>query len=793
MEKSKQSRRLCGGTVQNFLVVWLDENIDEENNTDCQNTIIKLREVVNAVNTFTNMEECVNFITDIKAEKVFIVSSDALGQATIPMIHDMTQISTIYIFCENKSRHEQWTRQWSKIKGIFTDIQSICEALKKAVRKYDRNIISMSFVPTNVDTTTKNLDQLDQSFMYTQILKEILLTIDFQREHFEAFITYCREQFDGNPAELRHVDKLGKEYHECTPIWWYTNLYFLYSMLNRALRLMDIDLIIKLGFFLSDLHQHITRIHSEQTHSDTFTVYRGQGLSQTDFNQLVKTQGGLLSFNNFLSTSLDRTVSLAFAESNLGDPYLIGILFQIIVNSSTLLTAFANVRNISHYQEEEEVLFSMHSIFRIGQIKQIDDNDRLWQVELTLTEDHDPQLHTLTEHIRAETSPYEMGWKRLGQLLIKLGQFDKAQQVYDALLVQTSDHREKAYIYQYLGMIKMDRGQHAEAVAYAEKSLEINQKSLPSDHPDLAASYFAIGSVCHKMSKYSKALSYHEKALEIRQKTLSPNGPDLAASHEHIGNVYLRIGEYSKALSYYEKALEIRQKTLPLNHPDLANSYNHIGLVYDYMGQYSKALSSHEKALEIRQNTLPPNHPNLGGSYNNIGMAYDHMGEYSKALSYYEKALEIFEKTFSSNHPNLAASYNNIGHMHYCMNEYSKALSYHEKAFEIWQKTLPPNHPNLGTSYNNIGLAYKKIGEHSKALSCHEKDLEISKQTLPPNHPDLALSYNNIGLVYDDMCEYSKALSYYARAIEIGQCSLPENHPRLQEWKRNLENVKKKL
>jgi hypothetical protein len=46
----------------------------------------------------------------------------------------------------------------------------------------------------------------------------------------------------------------------------------------------------------------------------------------------------------------------------------------------------------------------MHSIFRIGQLEQIDKNDRLWQLDLTLTSDNDPQLLSLTEYIGKETS-----------------------------------------------------------------------------------------------------------------------------------------------------------------------------------------------------------------------------------------------------------------------------------------------------------------------------------------------------------------------------------------------------
>ena len=797
MEKPILSRRFYTDTVQNFLVVWLEENIDEVNDTDCQNTIIKLREVVNEVNTFTNMEECVTFINNIKVERVFLISSDALGQTIVPIVHNMVQVNTIYIFCRNKLRHEQWTKQWFKIKGVFTDIQPISEVLKKSVHECDRNTISMSFVPMDVDTATTNLGQLDQSFMYTQILKEILLTIDFQREHCREFIVYCREKFIGNPVELRNVDKLEQEYRRHPPIWWYTSQSFLFSMLNRALRIMDVDLIIKLGFFLSDLHQHITRLHSEQYHERThpiiFTVYRGQGVYKTDFDQLVKTQDGLLSFNNFLSTSLDGRVALAFAESNQDNPDLIGVFFQISVNSSASSTPFGSVRDVGYYPDEEEILFSMHSIFRIGRIKQIDGNDRLWQVELTLTGDQDPQLHALTEYIREETSPHEIGWKRLGQLLIKLGRFDKAQQVYDVLLAQASDDREKANIYHQLGMVKKGQGEYAEAITYAEKALEINQKYFASDHSALAASYYIIGVVYHKMGEYLKALSSHEKALEINQKILPPNYFGLATSHENIGDVYYRMGEYLKALSFHEKALEIKQKTLPPNHPDLATSYNNIGTVYNKMTKYLKALSFHEKALEIKQKTLPSNHPDLATSYNNIGLVYNKIGEYSKALSFHEKAINIKQEAFLPNHPSLATSYNNIGTVYDNMGEYSKALEYYEKDLEISKQTLPPNHPDFATCYNNIGKILNKIGAYSKALSYHERALRIWQRTLPENHFHLAISHNNIGLVYDNMREYSKAYLYYERAVEIGQHSLPESHSRIREWENNLDKVKKEI
>jgi tetratricopeptide (TPR) repeat protein len=663
----------------------------------------------------------------------------------------------------------------------LTDIIPISEALKQAAQDCDQNSVSISFPNTT--------DGLNSSFMYTQILKEILLTIDFEPVHFKEFLTYCREQYAGNTAELKNVDKFDKNYRRQLPVWWYTYECFLYSMLNRALRTMEVELIIKMGFFIRDLHEHLAALHTEQFggHSTSFTVYRGQGLSQTDFDQMKKTQGGLLSFNNFLSTSMNRDVSLAFARKTTANSDLMGIVFVMKIDPSIPSTSFANIRDVSYFEGEEEILFSMHSIFRIGQIKQIDRNNRLWQVDLLLTSDNDPEFQALTERMREETFPNLKGWERLGNLLIKLGQFNKAQQVCEVLLDQASDEHEEA------GRVKDDQGEYAEAITFYEKSIKIKQKILPPTHQDLATSYNNIGIVYDHLDDHSKALSYHEKALEIYQKSLPPNRPALATAYNSIGLVYEKMVDYSKALSYYEKALEIYQKSLPQNHPTFAIIYNNIGFVYDKKGDYSKALSYYEKALKIKQKTLPPNHPSLATSYNNIGDVYDKIGDHSKALSYYEKALKNYQKSLPPNHPDLATTYSNIGLVYDSMSDYSKALSSFEKAMEIYQKTRPPNYPLLATSYNNIGSMYSKMGDYPKALSYHEKALEIRQKIPPPNDSDLVTSYNNIGEVYLAMGDYSKALSFYERALDIGQRSLPTNHFYLPILKFVIEFLKNKL
>ena len=605
--------------VQNYVLVWVDAGIDQSNK-DNQNTLAQLRSVVNDVTICTQSDQCIQFLNSIDDEKAFVIISGSLGQHLVPDIHAMPQLDAIYIFCRDKSRHEQWAQNWTKIKGVHTAIAPLCEALELAAKQCNEDSITISVVPMDKDTSGENLEKLEASFMYSQIFAEILLEMEFDEQSIKKLSVYCRTFYTDNGKELNVINEFAHKYSPESSIWWYTRECFTYQMLNRALRNLEADTIIKMGFFIRDLHRQIEQLHQKQIsgyHGKTFIIYRGQGLSTTDFEKFRNNKGGLMSFNNFLSTSIERQISLRFAKNASRKTDMVGVLFQMFVDPSVSSAPFAAIREVSCYKKEEEILFSLHTVFRIREIKEIDSDSPLYQVNLQLTSDDDPQLRTLTERIRQETSS-STGGQRLGKLLIKIGKFEEAENLYQTLLDQTTSEDDKAHYYNQLGYVTNYRHHYERAILYYEKALEIYHKSPSSNQSNLAASYNNIGEVYHKMTKYSKALSTHEKALEIYQNTLPPNYPLLGTSYSNIAGVYYSKGEYLEALSFYEKALEIKQKTLPPNHPSLATSYNNIGMLYYKIGEHSKTLLNFERALEISERSLPPDHPDVKNTRDNI-------------------------------------------------------------------------------------------------------------------------------------------------------------------------------
>ncbi|CAF4714250.1 unnamed protein product, partial [Rotaria magnacalcarata] len=54
-----------------------------------------------------------------------------MGQQLVPLIHDLEQIHSIYIFCMSKHKYESWAKDYRKIQGVFTKIEDLCECLRK--------------------------------------------------------------------------------------------------------------------------------------------------------------------------------------------------------------------------------------------------------------------------------------------------------------------------------------------------------------------------------------------------------------------------------------------------------------------------------------------------------------------------------------------------------------------------------------------------------------------------------------------------------------------------------------
>ena len=217
--------------------------IFNEANPHLKKSLEDLHQTVTSITTFTDADECVDFIDEIEEGKVFLIVSGSLGRHVVPCIEAMSQLESIYVFCDNKVLHEQWASKIPKVKGLYTEIEQIYETLQIHSKSCDRAMMPITF---------KGVDTL---FMYTQLLKEAILQIEDDHEKsIKEFADYCRDQNSLSPLTIK---KITEEFFDHSPIWWYTGPYGIFSMLNYGLRMMDTDIIMKMGFFIRRLQNHI--------------------------------------------------------------------------------------------------------------------------------------------------------------------------------------------------------------------------------------------------------------------------------------------------------------------------------------------------------------------------------------------------------------------------------------------------------------------------------------------------------------------------------------------------------
>ncbi|CAF3434435.1 unnamed protein product [Rotaria sp. Silwood2] len=107
-----EQRAQAHDLLQNFLLLWLDGNLDEPNE-GFRNSITELRRTVDTIEKFRDADECLKYISSFKNEKAFLIASGTLTENVVPRTHCVSQIYAIYIFCCKRSKYEQWvTKEW---------------------------------------------------------------------------------------------------------------------------------------------------------------------------------------------------------------------------------------------------------------------------------------------------------------------------------------------------------------------------------------------------------------------------------------------------------------------------------------------------------------------------------------------------------------------------------------------------------------------------------------------------------------------------------------------------------
>jgi plasmid stabilization system protein ParE len=100
-----------------FSLIWLDATVNS--NEENLNVQQQLRTLIHHLKAFDNVNECLQYIRSIsKQNRIILIVSGRLGREIVPRIHRLRQISSIYVYCMDKEKNEQWTQKFPKVKKL---------------------------------------------------------------------------------------------------------------------------------------------------------------------------------------------------------------------------------------------------------------------------------------------------------------------------------------------------------------------------------------------------------------------------------------------------------------------------------------------------------------------------------------------------------------------------------------------------------------------------------------------------------------------------------------------------
>ncbi|CAF1120371.1 unnamed protein product [Didymodactylos carnosus] len=108
----EQQNHKQGQNLETFVLLWLDQNVNKSK--DSLETQTQLRRSINCLLTFESGNECEEHIGESKDEKIVLIVSGRLGREIVPSVHDLPQLSAIYVYCMDKITNERWAKSYNK-------------------------------------------------------------------------------------------------------------------------------------------------------------------------------------------------------------------------------------------------------------------------------------------------------------------------------------------------------------------------------------------------------------------------------------------------------------------------------------------------------------------------------------------------------------------------------------------------------------------------------------------------------------------------------------------------------
>ncbi|KAH7096020.1 hypothetical protein FB567DRAFT_430684 [Paraphoma chrysanthemicola] len=329
-----------------------------------------------------------------------------------------------------------------------------------------------------------------------------------------------------------------------------------------------------------------------------------------------------------------------------------------------------------------------------------------------------------------------------------------------------------------------EKGNIADAITLAKKSMRLQMKVLGEEHEDTLWSMAMVGkayrlggcwddaekldlqvlgsskkklgqkhsSTLTLMSMANLAMTYNGQGrwdeaeelevqvMETRKQKLGVDHPYTLTSMNNLASTYSDQGRWANAEELEVQVLEARKKKLGVDDPDTLTSMNNLATTYMSQGRWDDAEELQVQVIETLKEKLGADHPQTLISINNLATTYWNQGRWDDAEELEVQALETRKKKFGADHPDTLINMNNLASVYWDQGRWDEAEELEVQVLKTRKKKLGVDHPNTLTSMHNLAFTCKSLGRTTEAICLMRECVKLSQQVLRVDHPYLISS-----------------------------------------------------
>ncbi|CAF1492126.1 unnamed protein product [Adineta steineri] len=553
----------------------------------------------------------------------------------------------------------------------------------------------------------------------------------------EQMLNECRLAYENDENGLKSIELFRSTYTSDQAAKWYTADSFIYRLLNRTLRYREnFENVYKFRYFIADLHRQLRKM---QGNFKATTVYRGQMMNKHELDMFKENRGKCMSVNTFLSTTLDEAVARCYAGDGEERPKLESVLFVIHIDYSiTNIKPFASLMDDTRFKDEEEVLFSVGSVFEISEHIDLISGTNIWRIELKTSNIQNQHVIDLMNYFMDEIY-YDTKDMVLGKFLIYMGKYKDAENYFNDIRRQIVDNDQRPFyvldLHMSLGVAYHYQTNYIQAEALYDLVIKhwIYQTNLNYLKCRNQLGKLYLDKECYDMADFqfdcvlSSLKEYKEKNQKKYCLLLAETYINIASSQLEADNSY--VFESEKVFQLLCLAEQIYRKILPRNHPLFAELRYYFGCAYFIKDiNDMRALDNLQHSMNIQLLSLPKNHIQRVKIHFRLGKFYFAQKQYSEGLQEFGKIIDIQVELLDEadiNHPLITKTFTELGLYYQKIDRLIQALKYFQLALQ--QNSNEKLEPRLEL---DIEICKQIIKCHMDAFAMN--DLSIS--TRENNH-----------------------------------------------------------